>query len=185
MVGKHVTVSSAQAGTKRIDLPEYAGKTLLLLRGGHPFTTGYTVLSTGGFEITNPTDQLVENEVWTVFADPALSSGIGFTGFGLSQYPHTIEIYITTGSVKTAGNWSAGSTTLRQSAGRYEPKSGNGTVEAVDGSRINYDGIVYLPLPQQAVAPGAKVVVKKGAEVLLQSTVKRFSAGQLNARIWL
>lgn len=54
-----------------------------------------------------------------------------------------------------------------------------------DGERINYDGIVYLPLPQSTVAPGAGVVVKDGAEVLLQGTVKRFSAGQLNARIWL
>lgn len=168
-----------------MDLPEYAGKSLLLLRGGQPFATGFTVLSTGGFELTNASDNLVLNEVWTVFAEPSQSSGIGYTGFGVSQYPHTIEVYITTGSTKTAGNWSPGTATLRQTAGRYEPKSGNGTIEAADGSRINYDGIVYLPLPQQAVAPGAKVVVKNGAEVLLQSTVKRFSAGQLNARIWL
>lgn len=103
----------------------------------------------------------------------------------VTQYPHTIEITTVSGATKTNGNWSAGVDSLAITSGRYEPKSGNGTVLTADGERINYDGIVYLPLPQSIVVPGAKVVVKNGATVLLQSTVKRFSAGQLNARIWL
>lgn len=101
------------------------------------------------------------------------------------QYPHIIEITSVSGQTKVNGNWTTGTPSTNTTNGRYEPKSGNGTVVGADGERINYDGIVYLPLPQTAVAPGAKVVVKDGAAVLLQSTVKRFSAGQLNARIWL
>ena len=104
----------------------------------------------------------------------------------VKQYPHTISITTKSGSTKDGnGNWTSGTDTTVDKAGRYEPRSGNGYINDADGSRIYYDGIVYFPLPQSTLAPGTKVVVKNGAEVLCTSTVKRFSAGQLNARIWL
>lgn len=103
----------------------------------------------------------------------------------VKQYPHTIEVTTVSGSTKVNGNWVAGTEETIQTTGRYEPASGNGVVLTDDGDKVNYDGIVYLPLPQQTLAPGAKVVVKSGAEVLCTGNIKRFSAGQLNARIWL
>lgn len=104
----------------------------------------------------------------------------------INQYPHTITITTQTAAGQnTEGNWEPGTNSDTDKKGRYEPKSGNGFITATDGERINYDGIVYLPLPQATLAPGSKVVVKNGAEVLCTSTIKRFSAGQLNARIWL
>jgi len=104
----------------------------------------------------------------------------------ITQYPHTISLTSTVaGSKDGSGNWVAGSSTTVNKSGRYEPQRGDGTVQAADGTRINYDGIIYLPLPMDPVAPGTPVIVKQGATVLLKNTVKRFNAGQLNARIWL
>mgnify|MGYP003512555468 FL=1 len=104
----------------------------------------------------------------------------------VTQYPHTITVKTSYEAAKNgSGNWVPGGEITQQLTGRFEPNSGNGFVTAADGQKINYDGIVYLPLPQATLAPGAKVEVKNGAEVLLKSTIKRFSAGQLNARVWL
>lgn len=104
----------------------------------------------------------------------------------VKQYLHTITVTTSYAGVKDGnGNWTPIGDITQQLSGRFEPNNTNGFVTAADGSRINYDGIVYLPLPQATLAPGAKVEVKNGAEVLLKGTVKRFSAGQLNARIWL
>lgn len=103
-----------------------------------------------------------------------------------SQYPHTVVLTVRSWNTKDSnGNWTAGTETVTEIKGRYEPSSGNGMIAAADGTRIHYDGIVYLPLPQSTLAPGTAVVIKNGAEVLLQGKIKRFSAGQLNARIWL
>ena len=103
----------------------------------------------------------------------------------VKQYLHTIIVTTSFAAAKVDGNWTPGSDITQQLSGRYEPNGGNGFITAADGQKINYDGIVYLPLPQATPAPGAKVEVKNGAEVLLKSTIKRFSAGQLNARVWL
>lgn len=103
----------------------------------------------------------------------------------VTQYPNTITITTATTAAKNNGNWTPGSSTETEVMGRYEPNSGNGYITTADGEKYVYDGIVYFPLPLDAIAPGSKVVVKNGAEVLLQNTVKKFSAGQLNARVWL
>ena len=103
----------------------------------------------------------------------------------VKQYPHTIRITTQAVATRTSGNWTPGSETTTDKEGRYEPNNGKGYIEAADGTKIYYNGIVYLPLPQTTLAPGVKVEVKNGAEVLCKSTVLRFSAGQLNARVWL
>jgi len=104
----------------------------------------------------------------------------------VKQYPHTIVLTIPSGTVKDGnGNYAVGTPTITSLSGRYEPSSGNGTVEAADGTRINYSGICYLPLPSGSLKPGTPVTVKNGSAVLLQGKILRFSMGQLNARIWL
>jgi hypothetical protein len=104
----------------------------------------------------------------------------------IKQYPHTISITTQAQATRNgSGNWVPGSSSTVEKACRYEPRSGNGFIQDADGQRIYYDGIVYLPLPQTTLAPGVTVEIKNGAEVLSKSTVKRFSAGQLNARVWL
>ncbi len=104
----------------------------------------------------------------------------------VTQYPHIIEISVASESTKdVSGNWVNGTPTTSQVNGRYEPNKGNGMVRAADGTMINYEGIVYLPLPQSDLPVGTDVTVKNGETVLLKNTVKQFSKGQLNARVWL
>jgi hypothetical protein len=104
----------------------------------------------------------------------------------VKQYPHTVTIKTMTDATQDAnGNMVPGVPTDLVMTGRYEPANGNGTVEATDGTRINYTGIVYLPLPASSLKPGSPVEVKNGATVLCIGKILRFSLGQLNARIWL
>lgn len=103
----------------------------------------------------------------------------------VKQYPHTITVTIKTGSSKVSGNWQPGTEITTDKNCRYEPNKGNGVIAAADGTQINYDGIVYMPLPQTYLQPGTEVEVKDGATVLLKGTVKQCSIGQLNARLWL
>jgi len=103
----------------------------------------------------------------------------------VKQYPHTITITTQSGSSKVNGSWQAGTETTVDKSCRYEPNKGNGLITAADGTQINYDGIVYMPLPQTYLQPGTAVEVKNGATVLLNGTVKQCSVGQQNARLWL
>lgn len=104
----------------------------------------------------------------------------------VKQYPHKIEFStVTASTLNGSGNWQGGSSTDITLDCRYEPNSGKGVITGPDGSVINYEGIVYMKPYSVALAPGTQVTIKNGAEVLLKSTIKRFSNGQLNARIWL
>lgn len=104
----------------------------------------------------------------------------------VSQYPHGLVITTATGSVQDGnGNWLPGSTSTRVKACRAEPNGKNAMIKTVDGTSIVFDFTVYLPLPIDTVAVGSKVEVYNGEELLSQNTVKRFSRGQLNARLWL
>jgi len=107
----------------------------------------------------------------------------------VTQYPHTIEfIKISEGARDSEGDWKPGKTKAKTKPCRAEPatgNTGNSYISAANGERINYNWLVYLPLPVDTIKPGVKVRVKNGSEVLLHDTIKRFSRGQLNARIWL
>lgn len=187
MVAKIVKITAELAGLKRVDLPEYAGLDLLLLRGGMPFSKDHhTVLSTGGFELSHPDDLLALNEEFAVFPQPSSSNGMSSGGFGVSQYPHLITIRKVAGSVKNAsGNWTSTPATAVEKAGRFEPNTRNAQIPTADGTMVTYAGIIYMPLPQEAIAPGTQVEVLSGAGVLLKQTVKAFNAGQFNVRVWL
>lgn len=104
----------------------------------------------------------------------------------ITQHPHTITFTTVTGGTEDSnGDWSGGSSSTVTKNCRAEINSRNGFVAAPDGTQIRYDWTVYMPLPQSTIAPGTSVEVKNGEEVLCKSTVKQFSAGQLNARVWL
>ncbi len=105
----------------------------------------------------------------------------------VKQYPHTIIFTtISAGTLnETTGNWTVGTTATVTKVCRAEINSSNGFVVGPDGTQIRYDWTVYMPLPQSTILPGTTVEIKSGEEVLYRSTVKQFSAGQLNARVWL
>jgi len=104
----------------------------------------------------------------------------------INQYPHTIRFTTVSGSVQDGnGDWTDGTPSTVERACRAEPNSGNGKVVVTDGERIDYSWDVYLPLPAIDIAPGTQVQVLKGAKVLCSDTVKQYSEGQLNQRIWL
>lgn len=99
------------------------------------------------------------------------------------QYPDILTYSIQgTGIQDENGNWIVdGIDQEFELKCRAEPASGNGLIKNVDGTVINYSWIVYLPLPVEEIAVGTEVTI----ESKLKDTVKRFSRGQLNARIWL
>lgn len=106
----------------------------------------------------------------------------------ISQYPHIISIAskATDATQDSNGNWipgAAGSTTTLSC--RAESASGNGYITGVDGAQINYSWIVYFPQTIPAIKTGASVTVMNGSESVCSDTVKRFSRGQLNCRVWL
>lgn len=104
----------------------------------------------------------------------------------VKQYPHTLKITTTAGSSQDGnGNWVPGSTSTVEKPCRAEPNSRNAQVKAADGTAIVFDFTVYMPLPVDAIAVGSKVEVYSGDELLSTNNVKRFTKGQLNARLWL
>lgn len=104
----------------------------------------------------------------------------------VKQYPHTLTVKVAAAATKNAsGNWVTGSETTADYACRAEPSKGNVFVTGDDGEKIYCEWVVYLPLPVNDFVPGAAVALKNGASILSSNQVKRFSRGQLNARIWL
>lgn len=104
----------------------------------------------------------------------------------IKQYPHRLVITTTTGSVQDGnGNWEPGSTSTTEKACRAEPNSKNAQVKTADGTAVIFDFTVYLPLPVDSIAVGTTVSVYSGNDLLGKNTVKRFTKGQLNARVWL
>jgi len=102
------------------------------------------------------------------------------------QYPHRLVITTKSGSTQDGnGNWQPGTETTTEKICRAEPNSRNATVKAEDGTAIQFDFNVYMPLPVDTIAVGTKIEVYSGDELLSTNTVKRFSKGQLNARLWL
>lgn len=104
----------------------------------------------------------------------------------INQYPHTIKVTVKTGSTQDAnGDWTGGSTSNNTYSCRAEVNTKNAIIAAADGTQIRYDWIVYMPLPAITGILGSDIEVKEGERVLCKSTLKQFSVGQLNQRLWL
>jgi hypothetical protein len=106
----------------------------------------------------------------------------------VKQYPHMIWFTTTTdATLDDNGDWisSAGESVLKVKC-RAESSTGDGYLTGSDGKRIDYSWIVYLPLDTPLVKIGSNVSVYDGTDVLIdKDTVKRYSKGQLNVRVWL
>lgn len=68
---------------------------------------------------------------------------------------------------------------------RVELRSSAGYISSADGKLIEFQSIIYLPLPTPEVYIDQTISVKNGDVIKLTGTVKQFSKGQLNARIWI
>lgn len=105
----------------------------------------------------------------------------------IQQYPHTVKLTATSGSTQDSnGDWTGGTPSVTILKGRAEVNTKNAFITDANGTLIRYDWTVYIPLPPGIVALGTMVEVKDDNDkVLCKSTVKQFSAGQLNQRLWL
>jgi len=107
----------------------------------------------------------------------------------VKQYPHTIKLYPVKGDSMqdNNGNW-----ITPEDGGepesypcRMEPRSTAGFVTGVDGTQLTYSSIVYMPLSVPDIQVMTRVSIFKGELLVGVGTVKQFSRGQLNARVWL
>lgn len=105
----------------------------------------------------------------------------------VKQYPHTIKLTVLTDSTQNTENeWEDGESETEEIPCRAEPNSTNGFINGADGSQVRYDWTVYFPLPVDTIEPGTQVeIFSAGCNSMGKGTVKRFSAGQLNARAWI
>jgi hypothetical protein len=105
----------------------------------------------------------------------------------VKQYPHILAYgAIAESSQDGNGNWVSGTATVETLlVCRAEPNGGNGFITTADGTQINFSWVVYLPLTTDYIETGTGVIIKNGEQVIATDTIKRFSKGQLNVRIWL
>ena len=110
----------------------------------------------------------------------------------ISQYPHTIKFFIPAESTRDAnGDWVIPATppTELVKKGRAELKHSSSVstayIHGEDGVQLQYQCIIYLPLPVPILLPGTQVQVWDGNRLIAESNIKQFSKGQLNARVWI
>jgi hypothetical protein len=188
MVAKTITIDVSLAGGTEVPLPEYAGKTLVILRGGVPFAPSkFEVLSTGGFRLISAGDKLVLNELFAIFPQPVLSNGMVSGGFGVSQYPHVMTLApLASSTMDENGDWQTTEAATTELNCRYEVNTKNSFIVGADGTRIDYAGVVYIPLPVDELKNGTSLmIVNQESEIVAKGIIKKFSRGQLNARVWL
>jgi hypothetical protein len=108
------------------------------------------------------------------------------------QYPDTISFKPSADATydESTGQWTPGSDgSPSTSQCRYEASNGNGWISTDAGTRINYQGIVYLPKDAPAIKTGIEVTVtvkREGeSDVVIKDKVLRFFRGQMNARLWV
>ena len=103
------------------------------------------------------------------------------------QYNHTGIINLPGSSVQGAdGNWPEGVSEVQfETVCRAEPSKGNSYIIGQGGKRIEFSCIVYMPIPEQEIKPGTLFEVWDGERQIVNTDVKQFSKGQLNARVWL
>lgn len=185
-----ITIDQTKAGQKRIDLPELSGYDILVTRRviGYLTEAEFVNLPTGGFELKGENDFFVLGEVITVIPSPLMIATNVIPTFSLVQYPHRITLTaVVNSTTDDDGNYVnvAGGETKELDC-RAESSTGNGFITQPGGTRIDFSWIVYFPLPIEQVKEGTAAEVRNEYnELILTDTVKRFSRGQLNARIWL
>lgn len=106
----------------------------------------------------------------------------------VKQYPHTLKLTVAVTSTQDeSGDWVVDDDPQSETIKcRAEPSSGNVVIETSDGRVIRPDWVVYMPLPVDCIKEGTALeIIDENGDSLGIGTVKRFSRGQLNARIWV
>lgn len=105
----------------------------------------------------------------------------------VKQYPHSAIAKTAGNSVKDSeGEWvKVGEETILETDCRAEPAKANQYLEGADGKRITLVSVVYMPIPPIDLEPGTLFEVRDGEKLIVRETVKQYSRGQLNARVWL
>lgn len=103
------------------------------------------------------------------------------------QYPHKAKVFASGASAKDEnGNWqTAEAELIFESDCRLEPAKANQYIVGLDGKQITLSAIVYMPRSATPIKPGVFFEVWDEEVLLTRETVKQFSKGQLNARVWL
>jgi hypothetical protein len=105
----------------------------------------------------------------------------------VEQYPDTAIVTIVYGSTTLQnGDIIPGSTSEKTFKCRQEPAGKGGFIIAADGTQIAFSSTVYAGVNTSEVTEGARVqITNRAGETVLIGTVKRFSRGQLNCRLWV
>lgn len=107
----------------------------------------------------------------------------------VTQYPHTLKFKTpSTDSVydQNTGEWSdpvLGDD--KELECRAEMNSKGELVPSKDGSQLKYAYTVYMNVDAPVFEFGQMVEVFNSDGLLIKDTVKKFSRGQLNARLWV
>lgn len=103
------------------------------------------------------------------------------------QYPDTI--LVTKESTFTqglTGNFQAGAAGATfTSECRGEVAGQNAVIVGIDGNEVKYSWIVYMPRTTEQFEFGSLVTFTKADGGVYSGTVKLFSNGQLNSRLWV
>lgn len=109
----------------------------------------------------------------------------------VKQYPHILKLStVQASSTRNAeGDWV---TSLPQEGAdeikcRYETadKDKSGFVVSESGTRVEYDAIIYMPLPAPMILIGTAIRILNNGVEIAKGTVKHFHPAQMNARIWM
>lgn len=188
-----ITISPNENGGNIVSVPELSGKLFELSRRGvgDYMESEFQPIAGGGFRLLDGTT-VATGEVFFARTYTQQNSS-EFADFGIQvgpfvQYPHSfIATVVMGGGYDTMGDiltTPVKMTVTKQC--RLEDGAGSGYVVGVDGSKINFSWIVYIPLPIEVVPVGSKVQVKNSnGDVLCNDSVKQMIVGQLNARVWL
>lgn len=108
----------------------------------------------------------------------------------ISQYPHILKFDIVTGGGEESDENGdtlivPGATTTIEVKCRFEPNADGQVIVSADGAKLEFGWIVYMPLDQNSVESGTVIRGYNGEDLIAEGAVKRFSEGQLNARLWV
>lgn len=102
-------------------------------------------------------------------------------------YPHIASVQGVGESVynQETGEYEAGSDTdPSQFTCRAEPASPSGYQKTADGARLDYSWTVYTKAKPD-LKYGQRIVIMDGTREVCNDTVKQYSEGRFNTRIWL
>lgn len=102
------------------------------------------------------------------------------------QYPHILTATIPGTTVQGSdGNWVTTDPVTRTEKCRAEPNSSGRYIVGIDGVKIDYAWIVYMPQGVVLIPTGTAVSIVWNSSEIAKGEAKRFSNGQLNTRLWL